>query len=63
MRVFSVVNLVLWFVLLIAWVPYMLQAGLADPVSVQVMVILSVTAGLMGFLAAYRLSGHRHILG
>jgi multisubunit Na+/H+ antiporter MnhF subunit len=63
MRVFSVLNLVLWFVLLVAWVPYLLQVGLGDPVSTQVIAILIVTAGLMAFLAAYRIRGRRHILG
>lgn len=63
MRVFSIVNLVLWFALLGAWIPYVTHAGLSDPVSVDVMVILAVTAGLMIFLGLYRASGHRHILG
>ncbi len=63
MRVFSVVNLALWFALLGAWIPYVTQVGMSDPVSVDVMVILAVTAGLMIFLGVYRASGHRHILG
>ena len=63
MRVFSILNLILWFALFLAWIPYLLAVGLGDPVSTQVMVILLVTAGLMAFLAAYRIRGHRHILG
>lgn len=63
MRVFTIVNVVLWFTLLFAWIPYVTHVGMSDPVSVDVMVILAVTAGLMGFLAVYRVSGHRHILG
>ena len=63
MRVFSIVNLVLWFTLLMAWVPYVTHIGLGDSVSVDVMVILAVTAGLMIFLGFYRATGRRHILG
>lgn len=63
MRVFSVVNVALWFVLLGAWIPYVTHVGFGDPVSVDVMVILVATAGLMIFLGVYRVSGRRHILG
>lgn len=63
MRVFSIANLVLWAVLFGAWLPYVGRTGLGDPASADVLVILGVTAGLMVFLAIYRLSGRRHILG
>ncbi len=63
MRVFSIVNVALWFTLLFAWIPYVTHVGMGDPVSVDVMVILAATAGLMVLLGIYRVSGHRHILG
>lgn len=62
-RIFSVINLALWVALFLAWLPYVAQTGLGDRVSVDVMVILVVTAGLMAFLAVHRLSARRHILG
>lgn len=63
MRAFTIVNLVLWCVLLMMWIPYVLTVGLADPVSQQVMLILGITAVLMLFLTAFRLSRRRPILG
>ena len=63
MRFFTIVNGVLWFVLLVLWIPYVLSVGLADPISQQVMLILGVTAALMFVLAVYRLSRRRPILG
>lgn len=63
MRVFSIVNLVLWVVLFGAWLPYAMTMGFGDSTTVDVMVILVVTAGLMIFLGAYRRAGHRPLLG
>lgn len=63
MRVFTVINLILWIGLLMMWIPYVLAVGLADPTSQQVLLILGVTAVLMLFLAAYRMSRRRPVLG
>lgn len=63
MRVFSIVNLVLWVALFLAWIPYLALMGFGDPMSQQILLILAVTAGLMFFLAVYRLRGGRRILG
>lgn len=63
MRAFTIVNLVLWCVLLMMWIPYVVAVGLADPTSQQVMLILGITAVLMLFLTAYRVSRRRPILG
>lgn len=63
MRVFTVVNVVLWLALFVMWLPYVSLFGLSDPVSQQVMSILGITAVLMLFLAAYRISRRRPILG
>ena len=63
MRILTIVNGVLWLALLAMWLPYVLVMGLADPVSLQVMTILGVTAALMAFLAAYRARRRRPLLG
>lgn len=63
MRIFTIVNVVLWVALFVAWTPYLMVMGLGDPVSRQVLLILVITAGLMSLLAVYRLRGRRHILG
>lgn len=63
MRVFTVVNAVLWLALFVMWLPYVSLFGLSDPVSQQVMLILGITAVLMAFLFGYRLSRRRPILG
>ena len=63
MRALTIVNLALWAVLFIAWVPYTTAAGIADPTSVEVRSILMVTAGLMGLLAVVRIRRGRPVLG
>jgi hypothetical protein len=45
--VFFAVNVFLWCVLFVAWVPYARLAGATDPVTVQVAWILAVTAVLL----------------
>jgi hypothetical protein len=47
-------NLVLWAVLFVAWVPYVGLRSIGDPVSVQVGFILAVTAVLIAVQGAIR---------
>ena len=63
MRVFTLINLVLWVVLFGLWIPYVLAVGIGDATSQQVLLILSVTAVLIVLLGAYRMSRRRAILG
>jgi hypothetical protein len=46
-RFFFAVNIFLWFVLCVGWLGYAGMAGIADPVSVRVGLILAVTAVLL----------------
>jgi hypothetical protein len=62
-RVFTIVNLAMWAVLFLAWVPYTIAAGFNDPVSTEVRWILASTWLMMMLLAALRLRGRRPILG
>ncbi|HEY6875886.1 MAG TPA: hypothetical protein VI384_05960 [Candidatus Dormibacteraeota bacterium] len=63
MRLLTIVNLCLWVVLFIGWIPYTALVGLADPVSVEVRWILAVTGVLMGALAVIRIRSRRPVLG
>ena len=63
MRVLTIVNLALWTVLFMAWIPFTIEVGLADPISTEVSWILIVTAVLMGALAALRIRRGRPVLG
>lgn len=63
MRVLTIVNVGLWVLLFLAWIPYTALVGLADPVSVEVRWILVVTGALMGVLGVVRVKGRRPILG
>jgi hypothetical protein len=63
MRALTIVNLVLWTVLFVAWIPYTAVAGMGDPVSVEVRTILAATAVLMGMLALVRVRRGRPVLG
>ncbi len=63
MRALTIVNLVLWMVLLVAWIPYTAVAGATDPISVEVRTILAATALLMGLLAVVRIRRGRPVLG
>ena len=63
MRALTVVNLVLWGVLLAAWTPYTLAVGWIDPTSVQVRWILTITAGLQLALFTLRVARRRPVLG
>ena len=60
MRAFFIFNIGLWFVLFAAWLMYVAMQGWADPVSIHVRVILSVTACLLviqGFVRHRRARG------
>jgi len=63
LRILTVVNLSLWTALLLAWIPYTLEVGFADPISSEVRWILSVTALLLLLLGFVRLRGRRPLLG
>ena len=63
MRVLTIVNLCLWVVLFLGWVPYTVLVGIADPISVEVRWILMLTAALMALLFALRIRRHRPVLG
>ncbi len=63
MRALTIVNLVLWMVLFVAWMPYGAAVGMSDPVSVEVRTILAVSALLMGLLALVRIRRGRPVLG
>jgi hypothetical protein len=62
-RALTVVNLVLWGVLFVGWVPYTMAAGWGDPMSVEVRWILATTAGLQLLLFGVRVTRHRPVLG
>ena len=59
----TIVNLSLWSVLFVAWVPYTVAVGVADPVSVEVRTILVLTLLMLGLLGLVRLRRHRPVLG
>ena len=63
MRALTIVNLVLWVILLVAWTPYTLAVGWSDPASIEVRWILSITAGLQIGLFTLRVARHRPVLG
>jgi len=63
LRVMTIVNLSLWSVLFVAWVPYTVAVGPADPVSVEVRTILVVSLLLMMLLSLVRLRRRRPVLG
>ena len=59
----TIVNLSLWCVLFVVWIPYTLTMGVADSVSTDVRTILVATLALMGLLAIVRVRRHRPVLG
>lgn len=63
MRALTVVNLLLWAVLFVAWAPYTALLGWADPASVEVRWILTATAGMQLLLFGLRMARHRPVLG
>ena len=63
MRALTIVNLVIWAILFVAWTPYTLAVGWSDPASVEVRWILSITAGLQMALFGLRIARHRPVLG
>jgi hypothetical protein len=63
LRGLTVVNLLLWAVLFVAWAPYTAAFGWADPVSVEVRWILTLTAGLQLLLIGFRMARRRPVLG
>ncbi len=63
MRVLTIVNLILWFVVFAIWAPYTASVGIYDTISVEVGWILFITAVLMGLLALLRIRRGRRVLG
>ena len=63
MRYLSIVNLCLWCVLFVGWIPYLALVGIGDRVSVEVLWILGVTAGLQLLLVGIRARARRPLLG
>jgi len=63
LRVLTIVNLSLWSVLFVVWIPYTVAMGPADPVSAEVRTILIVSLLLMGLLGLVRVRRHRPVLG
>ncbi len=63
MRALTIVNLSLWTVLFIAWLPYAMAVGWADPVSSEVRWILGSTAVLLALLGFLRIKRRQPILG
>jgi hypothetical protein len=63
MRAMTIVNLVLWGVLFLAWMPYTALVGWSDPASVEVRWILVLTAFLQVALFGLRIRRHRPVLG
>jgi hypothetical protein len=63
MRILTIVNLCLWVLLFLAWIPYTAMVGASDPTSVEVRWILTVTAFLIAVLFALRIRGKRSVLG
>jgi hypothetical protein len=59
LRVLFAVNLLLWCVLFVAWVPYVGMRSAGDPVSVQVGCILAVTAVLLAVQGVIRWRRYR----
>lgn len=59
----TIVNLSLWCVLFVAWIPYTLAMGPADPTGSEVRTILIASLLLMGLLGLVRLRRHRPVLG
>jgi len=62
-RALTIVNLSLWSVLFVAWIPYTARVGWADPISSEVRWILATTAVLMVMLGFLRVRRHRPVLG
>jgi hypothetical protein len=62
-RALTIVNLCLWVVLFLAWMPYTAMVGFSDPVSVEVRWILALSAFLLAVLFALRIRSKRPVLG
>jgi hypothetical protein len=62
-RALTIVNLCLWVVLFLAWMPYTAMVGFSDPVSVEVRWILALSAFLLAVLFALRIRRKRPVLG
>jgi membrane associated rhomboid family serine protease len=63
MRALTIVNLSLWVVLFLAWIPYTALVGFTDQVSGEVRWILTISAFLMALLFALRVHRRRPVLG
>ena len=63
MRALTIVNLSLWTVLFMAWLPYAITVGWADPISSEVRWILGSTAVMLALLGFLRIRRRQPILG
>lgn len=63
LRAFTAVNLALWLILFLGWVPYTIAVGVADPVSVEIRWILASTWVMMMLLVLLRIRRGRPVLG
>ena len=63
MRALTIVNLSLWTVLFMAWLPYAMAVGWADPISSEVRWILVSTAVMLALLGFLRIRRRQPILG
>jgi hypothetical protein len=59
----TIVNVALWAVLFVAWIPYTMAVGFSDPVSTEVRWILASTWVMMILLALLRMRRGRPVLG
>ena len=59
----TILNLSLWAVLFVAWIPYTVAVGPGDSVSSEVRGILVVSLLLMMLLGILRVRRHRPVLG
>ena len=63
MRAFSILNLSLWCVLFVGWIPYLSLVGFGDRVSLEMFWILATTAGLQLLQVGMRARARRPLLG
>jgi hypothetical protein len=63
MRALTIVNLSLWVLLFLAWIPYTALVGFTDQVSGEVRWILTITAFPMAVLFALRIRRSGPVLG
>jgi hypothetical protein len=63
LRVSTIINIAMWVVLLLAWIPYTMAVGFSDPVSTEVRWILASTWVMMMLLVLLRIRRGRPVLG